>query len=562
MTLRRDHVCVLGMRRSGGSVVMAVLEALGLHVGGPLLGPNDFNPRGAWEHLDVARINDAVLESLSASWRTPPKLAPGWERSSAFDELRRAAMTVVERETEIGRWAWKDPRTALILPFWKTAAPPSAYIIAIRCPTDVADSNAHAVPPAEGLDLWTEYVSRALLETAGAPRLVVSYEDVVAEPARQATRIAAFLGMTNRVRSATVRRAITAVVDDDLWHRRTPVDVLAADGAVPPATRAAYAVLRLAAEDADSVELAASIVRDAGQEAAARVQLAADLERVTRTVVSRDETIRRQELALEAAKAAAEPSPQEPAEAPVPVDAPISEAEYERLVPRIRETIATALPAGSTVAVVTKGDGQLLKIEGCAGVHFPRDRSGAWAGYHPATDDDAVAALVAAIASGAEYLAFPRPAMWWLDHYRGLAEHLDDVHALVVDAPDICRIYRLERSVAEHAAPPPAPGLRLDALDELLAELVPHGEQVAVATSAGVRLCNVGSVGATLGDGQAAGGDDIPNARFFVVPASQTRSVEESPALARLLGSRYRRVTAQRYVGDLYERRPSRRLRA
>ena len=58
---------------------------------------------------------------------------------------------------------------------------------------------------------------------------------------------------------------------------------------------------------------------------------------------------------------------------------------YQRLTQRIREIVADTLPAGATVLVVSKGDEELLRIEGHDARHFPAAADGSWAVIIPPT---------------------------------------------------------------------------------------------------------------------------------------------------------------------------------
>jgi len=116
---------------------------------------------------------------------------------------------------------------------------------------------------------------------------------------------------------------------------------------------------------------------------------------------------------------------------------------YQRLTQRIREIVADTLPAGATVLVVSKGDEELLRIEGHDARHFPAAADGSWAGHHPSDSEEAVAALEAMRAAGGQFIVFPRTGMWWLDHYRGLAEHLEQRYEAVVREEDTCVIFAL-----------------------------------------------------------------------------------------------------------------------
>src|SRR5262245_26226480 len=103
--------------------------------------------------------------------------------------------------------------------------------------------------------------------------------------------------------------------------------------------------------------------------------------------------------------------------------APARGQQYQDLIQRIRRHPGDVLPADATVLVVSKGDEELLRL-GCRAWHFPRDERGGYAGHYPADGAAAVAHLEALRAAGAGYLLLPATALWWLDHYRELADHL------------------------------------------------------------------------------------------------------------------------------------------
>jgi GT2 family glycosyltransferase len=116
---------------------------------------------------------------------------------------------------------------------------------------------------------------------------------------------------------------------------------------------------------------------------------------------------------------------------------------YQRVTQRIREIIADTLPAGATVLVVSKGDEELLRLEGHSARHFPAADDGTWAGHHPSDSDEAVATLEAMRAAGGQFIVFPSTGMWWLEHYRGLTEHLEQRYETIVREEDTCVIFAL-----------------------------------------------------------------------------------------------------------------------
>jgi len=130
---------------------------------------------------------------------------------------------------------------------------------------------------------------------------------------------------------------------------------------------------------------------------------------------------------------------------PVAPQPALDAADYARLVDRTRALVRTVVPAGAVLAVVSRGDDRLTDVDGRVGWHFPRTADGRWAGHHPTDSAAAVAALEDLRRRGARYLVFPATARWWLDYYGGLRRHLDDTARLVLDRPETCTVYALDR---------------------------------------------------------------------------------------------------------------------
>lgn len=122
---------------------------------------------------------------------------------------------------------------------------------------------------------------------------------------------------------------------------------------------------------------------------------------------------------------------------------------YRRLVAAIGEAARRAVPAGAKVLVISRGDPDLLEIEGMDARHFPQDTDGSYAGYYPAGSAEAIDHLRALQKGGAGYLVIPGPALWWLEHYAGFAEYLAVVGEEVFRETELCVILRLRRPLPD-----------------------------------------------------------------------------------------------------------------
>jgi hypothetical protein len=102
----------------------------------------------------------------------------------------------------------------------------------------------------------------------------------------------------------------------------------------------------------------------------------------------------------------------------------VEQMQYRRLILQLRGIVERETPRGTTVAVVSRGDAQLLAFDNRRGWHFPQTEQGVYAGHHPADSAAAIAHVEQVRARGARYLLVPRTAFWWLDYYKEFHQHL------------------------------------------------------------------------------------------------------------------------------------------
>jgi hypothetical protein len=113
------------------------------------------------------------------------------------------------------------------------------------------------------------------------------------------------------------------------------------------------------------------------------------------------------------------------------------------IVERVRSQVCDAVPSGSTVAVVSRGDTRLVELPERTGWHLPQVVDGTYAGHHPADSVEALAQLHALRERGAEYLAIPAMDLWWLAHYGAFCDALNAEATLLVYDREIGAVYRL-----------------------------------------------------------------------------------------------------------------------
>lgn len=192
---RRKVVLIVGMHRSGTSLLANMLAAAGLPFGSDLLsqGVPD-NPDGYGEHAEIVDIQERLLQSLGREWHSPAggaALPANWMSWPETRLARRRLGQVVRRELASGPvWACKDPRTSRLLPLWldllEAASLEAVPVLCIRDPAEVAASLAvrNGMPGERAEAIWLAHQLDPIEALGGRSMPVVDYARLLAEPER------------------------------------------------------------------------------------------------------------------------------------------------------------------------------------------------------------------------------------------------------------------------------------------------------------------------------------------------------------------------------------------
>lgn len=258
---------VLGMARSGTSAITRGLKALGVDLGETLTpGDQAWNPTGFWEDTDIVyKINRGVLFALDCQWMSADMVDEETQNRPAIDDLKNAAKELVQaRMKNIDAWGFKDPRTARILPFWRDVFQElnlhDQYVIALRNPLSSARSyqTLSGTDIEVGLMLWLMHLIPAVNGTVGKNRVLVSYENVLADPEKQLMRIKDRLALPFQVNQSEIDIYANKFLDKKLHRHVSSADDLKSHAAmtVVPLAAEVYELLLKVANDEMSFESA------------------------------------------------------------------------------------------------------------------------------------------------------------------------------------------------------------------------------------------------------------------------------------------------------------------
>lgn len=240
------------MGRCGTSLTTALIGLLGVDLGPTermLPATSNDNARGYWEQREIYEINEEVLATFGGTWARPPHLPPGWERSPALAVVRdraRNSLADLFGDSE-DRWAWKDPRASVTLPFWRDLVGDMDYVLCVRNPADVAASlvrrGTDELDFDDSVALWLHYMRAALENTQGHRQLILCYEDYFTDTERQIQRLTEFVCGPRAQLSDEMRDRVESFIEPGLWHNRDSVEGTSHVWAISPEAADLYAHL-------------------------------------------------------------------------------------------------------------------------------------------------------------------------------------------------------------------------------------------------------------------------------------------------------------------------------
>ncbi len=250
-------VIIMGMHRSGTSMISRVLEGFGLFMGRRKQHDN--------ESLFFHGLNNWLISQCGGSWDNP-RVIHDLMRHREARELAARYIRFIMRTPRFAEylgwkgylrggaldgagfsWGWKDPRNTFTLPLWLDLFPSARVIHILRHGVDVAHSLCtreaarfrgrnhpidrsfrrlvYVVRPKKGgfadslrcatleggFSLWEEYLEEGGRHAAalGERVMEIRYEDFLAEPRRHLPALSAFCGL--RTNDSAIERAALQV---------------------------------------------------------------------------------------------------------------------------------------------------------------------------------------------------------------------------------------------------------------------------------------------------------------------------------------------------------------
>lgn len=193
-------VVVLGMHRSGTSVITRAMETMGAEFGDNLMpAVQGVNDKGFFEDLDINAINQEILSLAGADWHSLAPIEFGKIGEVSLQAIRKRATELLSTKCRNKIFALKDPRISRLLPFWQPIFDSLdvrvVYALAIRNPMSVGlslekrDNFSHD----KSFLLWLMHTIPSLEHTKGRQRVLVDYDKLMEAPRVELARMSARL---------------------------------------------------------------------------------------------------------------------------------------------------------------------------------------------------------------------------------------------------------------------------------------------------------------------------------------------------------------------------------
>jgi len=127
--MQNKTLIILGMHRSGTSLITNWLQQCGLEVGQSLMGAGVGNNEGHFEDIEFYKMHMEILKdnNLNDSGIIDHPV----DSISSYHKEKIKSIIKVKNKL-FGQWGWKDPRTCLFLKHYRELLPQAYYLVVVR----------------------------------------------------------------------------------------------------------------------------------------------------------------------------------------------------------------------------------------------------------------------------------------------------------------------------------------------------------------------------------------------------------------------------------------------
>ena len=231
--MSKHLVLVVGVGRSGTSLLSGILGQLGFHIPQPEVQADDTNPRGFGEPRWVVDFHARILGEQRVTLNDSRPAV--WEQmAAAADSARPELLTWLRGELDqADDVVIKDPRTVWFLDAWRACAAElgarTSFVTMLRHPAEIVASARKSYGPglteAGRSAAWINVTLQTERSTRDARRAFVRYDDLLADWVPEVRRAGSLIEAPSLAGVDRVPE-VDAFVDPTLHRNRTTWDDL------------------------------------------------------------------------------------------------------------------------------------------------------------------------------------------------------------------------------------------------------------------------------------------------------------------------------------------------
>lgn len=179
----KECIVILGMHRSGTSVLTGLLNILGCYPGADMMLPAKDNPKGFFENIKIHNLNEKILYENDSAWDDSLFSADQISLKNKQEYVQQAKNIILEELKYANKIIIKDPRICILFSIWEEALTTLNIkiktIILYRSPMEVALSlkQRNDMPIEQGLLLWSQYFFQSEQTSRQTKRLFIEYSN-------------------------------------------------------------------------------------------------------------------------------------------------------------------------------------------------------------------------------------------------------------------------------------------------------------------------------------------------------------------------------------------------
>lgn len=217
-------ILIVGMHRSGTSLMAGILRIAGVDFGKRFLGYDKGNIKGHFEHIDILNANNAILSALGSSWNDAKPLPENWQCADSIAVHKNSIKKIIARDFNQSKlFGIKEPRVSILLPLYldilNELSIEPLFVVMKRPFQEIAESlyARDKISSEEAISLCNKYWNSIMLLDGKFKRVLIDFDRLLNDTAGSMKEIASTLCIKLKDDQA-VHREIAELIDPKLKH--------------------------------------------------------------------------------------------------------------------------------------------------------------------------------------------------------------------------------------------------------------------------------------------------------------------------------------------------------